>query len=263
MVKKVFAVTLGVVVACYVLSHTRVGSYVGTAWKQLRKDASEQVSFDFEIARIKSEVAKLDKDIDESRTLVAGQMVDVKEMRKEVEAVRKQISQKKESIAELVAELKTGSAMVSFGGDKISSKEGAARLREEIKASQLLEKRQEAKEQLLAAQERILASNREKLNSMGEKKSDYLVQVTKLEAEWKEFQASQLGNSQVDTSRYADIESSLKSLRTRLEVKKTKLELETEAEVRTQEKPKTIEASINEGELYLQGGGKTTVSTGK
>jgi chromosome segregation ATPase len=265
MLKKVVAVTLGVIVAVYALSHTRFGSYMCTAWKQIRKEADAQVSINFEIDRINTEIAKLDKDIEAQKTVVATQIVEIRELRTEVKTLDEQVVAKQECVGQLLTLLKSGETTVDFGGEKLSEKELTNKYQQELKSGQHLKARYQAKKQLQDAQEQLLDTEWAKLNDLQNQQDELRVEMTLLETEYKKLQAQEARNSVVvSASRLDEIKKSAKNLRKRIEIEKTKQELTQNPGVRPDEKAKTREALIKEGEEFVpQGKGGKVVATDK
>jgi len=253
MMKKVGAVILGVVAAMWVLNCTRVGSYTCTAWKQLREEASKQVSVEFELKRLKNEVAQLEPDINKNRSIVAEEIVAVEKLREDVDGARTKLVKQKDEMRRIVAELKSGTEKIVYNGREFSADRVRERLDQDVDSAARAEKALKSKERVLEARERILEANKKKLQAMREEKDKLTEQIAVLEAEYKEVQVRQTQSRvQIDDSRLAEIKKSLEGLRTRVKVEKTELDLANNTDG-GEEKAKTNTEVVRKAEQFLQG----------
>jgi len=253
MMKKVGAVILGVVAAMWVVNCTRVGSYTCTAWKQLRDEASKQVSVEFEIKRLKNEVAQLEPDINRNRSIVAEEIVAVERLREDLDQGHAKLAKQKEEIRRIVSELKSGAEKIVYNGREFSADRVRERLDQDVDSASRCEKALKSKERVLDARERILEANKKKLQAMRDEKDKLTEQIALLEAEYKEVQVRQTQSRvQIDDSRLADIKKSLDGLRSRVRVEKVELDLANNTDG-GEEKAKSNTEVVRKAEQFLQG----------
>jgi chromosome segregation ATPase len=254
MLKKIAAVTLGAIVAIYAVSHTKWGRYVSTACQQACKEAEDKVPVDVQISSLKAEIARLDRDVDGNRTIVARQIVDVEKMSKEVEELTAKLNQREESNARLAKALAGGATSVSFNEQTLTAKEATDKLDEGVDAATRTRSMLRSKERLVSVNKRILDANRQKLNALASEKSKLMEQVLVLEAEYRELQARQTESTiQVDDSRTAEIKRSLEKLKDRVKVEQTKQALADEASGVSADKSKSPESALRKYNDYVKG----------
>jgi chromosome segregation ATPase len=255
MLKKAGVVMAGVVAALTLLSFTKYSSYTCTAWKSIRDEASKQVSIEFEIRRLKTEVAQLDPDINRNRTIVAEEIVAVDKLRNEVDGARKKLTQLKEQVGRVAAELKAGAASVVYDGQDVTASRAKEKLDRDVNNGQAFESALKSKERQLDARERLLTTSKKKLQAMADAKSELLAQIAQLEADYQEvqLQATQ-SRVQFDDSRLADIKRSLDDLRDRVKVQKVKQDLEGGDTTATEDKTKTGTEVIRRAEEFSKPG---------
>jgi chromosome segregation ATPase len=239
MLKKVAAVTLGAIVAIYVLSHTTAGSYVSTAWKQMRREAGQQVSVQFELERLKGEVGRLEPDINRNRSLVAQEKVAVDNLRDEIKNLQAKLDQSKADIRRVSTELKNGATAVTFDGRDLSADRATSRLDAMIDSAERSERVIASKNRVLASREKKLEANMKNLFAMRDEKTKLEEQISELEAAYSEIQLQQTQcKHQFDDSRMANIKQSLENLRNRVKVEKAEVDLQNDLGGSTIEKPK-------------------------
>src|SRR5439155_18715363 len=106
MLKKIGFVALIVVAGFLVLRSTKLGSYAGTAWGKIRAGANNQVPVEFEIDRIRHEVAQLVPDMKKHLSVIAEEMVAIDNLREEITTTRANLESQRQSIAQMTKDLK-------------------------------------------------------------------------------------------------------------------------------------------------------------
>jgi hypothetical protein len=254
MCKKVGILVLGLIVAFGFLRFTRMGSYTCTALKQLRIDAEKHVSVEFEIKRLKNEVANLDPDINKNRSIVAEQIVGVEKLREEVDGSKKKLAQQKEQIGRVVAELKSGATSIVYNNREQPADRVREQLDKDVDHARSFEKALKSKERLLEARERMMENNKKKLQAMIDAKSELQTQIAQLEADYQEVQLRATESRvQFDDSRLADIKQSLDKLRDRVKIEKVTQDLVGDLAAPTAEKSKTSSEVVRKAEQFLNG----------
>jgi chromosome segregation ATPase len=229
MIKKATFVALGVIAMVALLSYTKVGSYAGTAWGKFRTTASNQVPIEFEIDRLKNEVAKLIPDMKKNRTLVAEEMVAIDNLKEEIGTTRTKLDEQKAVLLKLTKDVDSGETLFIYNGVSYKRERILEKLARDLDSYKRAETELTSKQQLLEAKERALDAARQQLATIRDQKQELEVQIAQLEAEVKTVRLAQSKcKFQVDDSRLAEIKKSLAELRNRLKTEKYAAEMEGE-----------------------------------
>jgi translation initiation factor 1 (eIF-1/SUI1) len=257
MFKKIGIAALAVVAGLFILNNTRLGSYGWTAWKKGVKSVKAQVPLEFEIERVRQQVAQLVPDMKQNLTKIAEEIVAVENMREEIAVTRTNLKKQKENVRVMTDELKSGNELVMLHGREFKRSRIAERLAADLKSCMHCEENLKIKEQLLENKERSLDSEREKLVSMRQQKQELEVMVGKLEADLKAVRLAQTKSKfQIDDSRLAHIKASIAELQSRLRVEVVANELHGEFANDTAvkaEKGKSAADVVKDAEAYLDG----------
>lgn len=255
MLKKIAFAVLAVAAGLFLFSHTRLASYGGTAWKKVREATKQQVPLEFEIERIRHEVAQLIPDMQKNLSVLAEEIVAVQNLKEEIDTTRVNLNKQKDRIHALKEDLKRGSERVVYDGRPYSVNRVRELLSRDLTAAQRCEQEIRSKEQLLEAKERALDAAREQLASMRSQKQELEVQVAQLEADVKTVRLAQTRSQfQLNDSRLSHIKGSLADLRSRLKVQQTHAILLGEFAndvIPVEKKAKSSEQLISEVETYL------------
>lgn len=263
MVKKVAIVAVGVLAALFVLSNTKFGSYAGTAWGKIRTKAKQQVPVEFEIDRLRHEVAQLIPDMKKNRSVIAEEMVAIENLKEEIAATRTRLADHKAALLKLSKDVDSGETTFVYHGRAVRRERLAEKLARDLQSYKRAEVEVKTKEQVLEAKERALDAAKEQLAAMRDQKQDLEVQIAQLEAEVKNVRLAQTRcKFQVDDSRLAEIKRSLADLRNRLKVEKTQAELEGEFanDSVTVEKPRPVSEITREVRAYFEAGNEQNVA---
>jgi septation ring formation regulator EzrA len=217
MVKKIVIVSLAVVAGLFLLSKTHMGSYVHTAWNKVSSSVGSSVPLEFEIDRIRDEIAQLDPHMQTQIGAIAKEVVAVENLQKEVGAMRVAVSNQKDAVLALRKEVTSGTRTVSFKGKDYTADKAKEKLQRDFDGYRRAESTLKSREALLEAKESALNSAREQLGSMRTKKSELEVAVAQLEAELKTLRVAQTkSNFQFDDSKLGQIKEAVAKLQTRL-----------------------------------------------
>jgi len=204
----------------------KVFSYCKTAWVHLTHKAQEQVPLEFELDRIRNEIARLDDDMRGYLSPIAEEMATVKELKRRVKDTRATLKNDKISLLAMAKDLEEGKEYITYGDEEFSVEDVRAKLDRDFASYQRREAELKSQEKLLAAKEKSLRTARLQLSKLKSLKRDLEVKLAQLEAEVKTVRLAQTQDTyQVDDSRLADIKSSLADIEHRLEVEKSVIEL--------------------------------------
>lgn len=208
---------------------TGLSSYTNTAFQKVKGTFKNQVPVEFQIDRVRQEVAQLVPDMKKNLGVIAEEMVAVQNLREDIRDTRLSLKQQKDRIVAMTNDLESGHELIVYDGREYSSTRIKERLARDFASYQLCEKELKSKEQILEAKERSLDMARKQLGSMREQKRDLEVQIAQLEAELKTVRLQQTKSKfELDDSRLAQIKGSLAEIRNRLKVEQTEADLHGE-----------------------------------
>ena len=228
MFKKIAIVGAAGLLTAAVLTQTKAGAYLSHQFDRADKYLESQISPEEEVARIKVEVARLDKDIDRARGSVAEERVEAKLLKARVAEKRTQVDTSRQTVearGKMLAEagqVKT----VKWGSQEVSYDRAKELLQNAVNSHKTLEKEFRALETMQAVRERTRDLAEEHLQALVTQKADLEAAVTQLEADIKVAKIEQVQSKyQNDGTRLADIKESVAKLKKRIEVQRAKLEL--------------------------------------
>jgi len=259
MCKKIGIAALAVVAGLFILNNTRLGSYGRTAYHNAKKSVKAQVPLEFELERVRQEVARLVPDMKQNLSKVAEEIVAIENMKEEIAVVKSNLNKQKDKVRAMTDELKSGNERVSFGGRTYSRTSFAERVAADLKSCQVCEDELDVKEKMLENREHALDSERAKLASMRQQKQELEVRISKLEADMKAVRLAQTKSKfQIDDSRLSQIKQSLAEIQQRLRVEQVESDLHGQFsnDPTSLDKPNTKAAKnpadvIKEAEGYL------------
>ena len=270
MLKKLGIAAVIVVAAFVALRTTKLGSYAGTAWSKIRAGANNQVPVEFELDRIRHEVAQLVPDMKKHLSVIAEEMVAIDNLREEISVTRDRLENQKAAVARMAQDLKNKELQkISYNGRDYSRTRISEKLTRDLASCKLCEAELKSKEQLLEAKERSLEAAREQVATIKEQKRHLEVQIAKLEADVKTVRLAQTKSKfQFDDSRLAEIKRSIADISNRLKVETRTLELEgqfaNDPTVHVEQTAKPVTDVVREAEEYLNGDkGETKVADRK
>jgi len=226
MFKKIGIAAVVVAVVLFLLNSTMLGSYTGTAWSKIHGSFKKQVPLEFEIERIKHEIAQLVPDMKKNLSSVAEEMVAIDNLKDQITDARTNLDAQKASIMTMTEDLDKGVKVINYKGVDYSATRIREKLAKDFNSYQRCEKELKTKEQLLDVRERGLEAAREQLASIRSQKQELEMQVEQLEVELKNVRLAQTRNKfHFDDSRLAHCKSILADIKNRLKVEKTQEEL--------------------------------------
>lgn len=219
MFRKIGIAVAAVGAGLIVLQWTGLNSYTSTAYTKVRDNLKKEVPLEFEIERVRQEVAQLVPDMRKNLSVMAEEMVAVENLQKEIAVTKTNLRQQKENILTMTQDLSSGTASIVYDGRSYSAERVREKLARDYASYQMCEAELKSKEQLLEAKERSLDASREQLLALGSQKQELEVQVAQLEAELKTVRLAQSRNQlHFDDSQLARCRASLAEIRNRLQV---------------------------------------------
>jgi chromosome segregation ATPase len=226
MIKKL--IVLGVVgfVAVSAVKGSKFGSYIRSEIAALRSKAEANIPPEKEIARLRSEVKQLDKDIMGVVNQLAKERVEVNQLREKADELAAKQSKDKELLQARAAAIKAAAEQVTFGNRKLSVPAAKAELEEGVKRFTANQKSLDAIEAAIASRTRVRDTLEKQLETLKAQKAELAAAIDALEAELTALKLQQMESKyQTDDTRLGKIKEDIRALRTKMEVEREKLKL--------------------------------------
>jgi chromosome segregation ATPase len=225
-------VTIGAVVVAaglMVLSWAGLSSYPAAAFGKFRSAVKKQVPIEFDIERLRHEIAQLVPDMKKNISSIAEMTVAVENLRLEVDTARAALERKQDDIFAMTQEVEAGATTVSYRGREWTAVRLKEKLDNEFAAYQIADAELKTKQKLLEARDRELAAAREQLATVKSQKQQLELELAQIEAEHKAVQVAQSKSKfQIDNSRLSRCKSTLADIKNRLKVERTSIQLHSE-----------------------------------
>ncbi len=232
MFRLVKKVTLGAAIVAgglMVLSWAGLSSYPAAAFSKVRSAVKKQVPLEFDIERLRHQVAQLVPDMKKNISAIAEMTVSVDTLRQDVVETRARLETQQTNIFTMSKELESGATTVSYRGRDWTAGRLKDKLDTDFTAYQQTEAELKSKEKLLEARERELEAARQQLGTMRTQKQHMELEVARIEAELKELRAVQAKSKYcVNNTSLDKCKATLTELRNRLKVEKTAVQLHDE-----------------------------------
>lgn len=228
MCKKIAVVGAAGLLIAAVLTQTHVRGYLRHQFDRADKYLESQVPPEEEVARIKTEVANLDKDIDRARGSVAEERVEAKLLKSRVAEKQTQVENSRAAVEALAKNLKeSGSVkLIKIDSREVSFDRAKEMLQNRVIAHKTLEKEYDSLKTMLGVREKTRDLAEEHLQALVTQKAELEAAVTELDADIKVAKIEQVKSKyQNDGSRMADIKESVAKLKKRIAVMREKLDL--------------------------------------
>jgi chromosome segregation ATPase len=229
MFKKLLLVGGVVVVGLMAVKGTRFFGYMKNEVASARLWLDEQVPVEKEIARLRGEVAKLDKDIAAVKDELAKELYatekqqkDTLDMKAKLEAEKRDLHARLEKIRE------AGDAThISFGSDKQTMASAQKQLASDSKLWQLKSDTLSKKQDSLSISERNVAVLQKQLAELQKQKSELKLEIDGIEADYKALKLQQMETKyHYDDSRLSKVKTQIHQLKDRLAVQQKRVDLD-------------------------------------
>jgi chromosome segregation ATPase len=211
----------------FVMNRAGLGSYGATAFHKLRSACKSSVPIEFEIERLKYQIAELVPDMKRHLSSIAEEMVATQNLREDIQETHANLKRQKDAIVAMTKDLENGALTISYGGREYSASRIREKLGRDFRSYQRCEAEVKSKEKLLEAKDRALDAAREQLSTIRSQKQDLEVQVAQLEADLKSVRLAQSHSKfQIDDSSLARCKQTLAEIQSRLKVEQKTSELQ-------------------------------------
>jgi chromosome segregation ATPase len=205
-------------------------SYVRSEIAGARDWAKGQIPPEREIARLRSELKLLDRDVMTVVNQVARERVEVTQLKEQVDALRTRQSTDKELLQARAAAVKDAEAnaetYVSFGNRRVGLNSAKAELEEGVRRFTANQKSLETLEATLAAREEVRDALEKQLEELKNQKQVLSASIDALEAQVNRLKLEQMKSKyQTDNTRLAKIKEAMRELQTKIDIEREKLKL--------------------------------------
>lgn len=226
MLKKL--IVLGVIgfVAVSAIKGSKFGSYIRAEFESLRCRAEANISPEKEVARLRSEVKQLDKDIMGVVNQLAAERVAVNHLRERADDLAAKQSKDKELLQARATAIKAATEQVTFGDRKLSVPSAKAELEDGVKRFSANQKSLDSIEAAIVSRTKVRDVLEKQLETLKAQKAELAAAIDALEAELTALKLQQMESKyQTDDTRLGKIKEDIRALRTKMEVEREKLKL--------------------------------------
>jgi chromosome segregation ATPase len=227
MCKKIGIAAVAVLAGLLVLNNTRLGSWVGFAWKNMKEKVQNAVPPELEIERLKYELTQLEPEINKTKDELAKERVAVKELDAEIKNTRVKLERKGKAIQEAIREVNDGAQKVSYRGQEYDRLEAKKAILSDKKVYDKAVKALEARETLLSSKKTAVAKANEQLENWQTVKAELEARIDKIESDLKLVREAQKQNHiNFDNSKLSQLDESLTELDRTVKVMQERIAME-------------------------------------
>jgi chromosome segregation ATPase len=256
--RKLGIVALAVIAGAIILNTTRVGSYTSTLWSKARTKIKKQVPLEFEIERVRDQLAKLGPATKKNLDGLAQEIVAIESLKKDIAVTQENLVKQRHIIRSMTQDLrnlKEGTTYIVYDGRRYSVGRVKDQLSKDVESARQCEEGLKTKEALLEAREANLDAARAQLEAMRVQKDQLEVRLAQLEVELKNLRVAQTRSKfQIDDSCLGQIKESLAEIEKAIQVEKVKNDLVGEFGndvIPVDKKAKSTDEVIRDAEAYL------------
>jgi len=215
-VKKVVFVGALAAGGLFVLNSVWSGS-VHTAWKRASARFEKSIDPDFELARIRDEIAKLTPDMHKNISRIAEEMVAVETLQNRVTDLQAKLDTSKDELAVLTGAMEKGNTRVSIGNREVP----VTMVKDKLRTCKTLDRELATQRKLLDAKKQGVDAARQQLVEMRQQKEQLEIMAAEYEAQLKTLALEKTRSRiKLDDSRLAEIKASMDRLRERIETER-------------------------------------------
>src|SRR5262245_6508112 len=220
MFRKLFLIGLGAAGALFVVNSVWSGS-VSTCFKRARACVERQISPEFEIERIRNQIAKLTPDMNRHIEKIAEATVECASLNRKIDLVSAELEKRQKDMLAVTEKVERGIIPVGYTTTNMKDK-----LARDLKSYKTCERDLANKQKLLDAKQKALEAARTQLRTIQSARQELEVEVARLEAELAQVRAEASASKIVlDDSRLGKIKGSIERLRETIEKEKQVVEL--------------------------------------
>jgi chromosome segregation ATPase len=219
MIRKLVFLVGGTVAVLAVVNTVWSGS-VRTAWKRAQTKIERTISPEFELARIRDEIAQLTPDMHKNIARIAEEMVQVESLERRCGDLTAKLDRSKNELAAITHAIETQNVSLAA---RLPS---PAQVKDKLRTCRNVERELANTQKILDAKKAGVDAARQQLVEMRQQKEQLEVMAAEFEAQWKTLQLEQTRSRlKLDDSRLGEIKASFEKLRQRIDVERRKSEL--------------------------------------
>jgi chromosome segregation ATPase len=249
-IKKVVFVGALAAGGMFLLNSVWSGS-VHTAWKRASARLERSIDPDFELARIRDEIAKLTPDMHKNISRIAEEMVAVESLERKVTDLQARLDTHKDELAAMTNAIEKGATRVSLHGRELT----VTAVKDKLRTCRTLERELANNKKILDAKRQGVEAARQQLVEMRQQKEQLEVMVAEYEAQLKTLALEKTKTKmKLDDSRLAEIKASMDKLRERIDTERKTALLAEEfntGKVVPETKAETNKEVVDEAKEYL------------
>jgi hypothetical protein len=249
MIKKIFVWSLIAGGVLFAVNSVRPG-VISTAMKRVHAKFERSINPEFELARIRDQIAQLTPDMYKNFHRVAQEMVEVERLKGKADDLQARLDVAKSELAVLTEAVEKGTTRVSINGRDFKVTD----LRGKLRTCQNLEGELNRTKQIYEAKKTGVEAARQQLAEVKKQKEELEVLAAQYEADLKMLALEQTKvKVQLDDSRLAEIKQSMENLRERIDVERRTAELadQFKNDTITEKKPVATKDVVEEARDYL------------
>jgi chromosome segregation ATPase len=250
--KAVFASAL-VAGGLVVLNSVWSGS-VHTGWKRFQSKIERKIDPEFELARIRDEIAKLTPDMHKNISRIAEEMVAVETLERKVNDLQVRLETSKDELAVVTSAVEKGTTRVSYHGREVALADLTHKVKDTLRTCKNLEGELVRNRKVLEAKRIGVDAARQQLVEMRQQKEQLEVMAAEYEAQLKTLALAQTHSRiKLDDSRLAEIKASMERLRERIDAERKTAQLAEEfnSGTLTEKKAEANKNVVDEAREYL------------
>jgi chromosome segregation ATPase len=226
MLKKLVVVGIVGFLAVAAIKGSKLGSYIRSEIDALKAKCEANVPPEKELARLRSEIKQLDKDILGVVNQLAKERVEVNQLKERIDELAAKQTKDKDTLQARANAIKNATEQVSFGDRTLSIPAAKAELEEGVKRFTANQKSLESMDATYASRVKVRDTLEKQLETLKAQKGELAAAADALEADLNMLKLQQMESKyQTDDTRLAKIKEDMRSLRTRIEIEREKLKL--------------------------------------
>lgn len=196
-----------------------VTSYMSTAFSEVRSEAKAMVPVEWELKRARNMIAKLDPVIEENRTKIVREEIEVAKLERQVEQNEQVLAKYQGEILRLRDDLESGSTQYVYAGRTYSASQVRADLANRFKHFKTLEATTNKLRQIVDIRRNKLKAAQTKVEEMLAAKRQLEVDVENLEARLEMIRVAEATSEfNFDNSKLSQTREVIDDITTRLDV---------------------------------------------
>ena len=227
MTKKLIVGGLVLVACLWVVKKTQVMSYACTLISSGRASLQHQIPREFEIARVRNEIQRLDRDYAGLLGPIAEKKAAVRRLENEVSATEAKLTDRRDALLALTNAVDSKEKEIAYNGSSYSLAQAKVKLAQDFALFRKMEVNLATQKKLLDAQRQSLQATVDQLGTLVAQKRDFETALAEIEANEAVLQATRASTPLPgDDGRIGDINNSLKDLKEAQEIEVERRRLE-------------------------------------